>query len=79
METRPPGDPFPRIVLCYYRDMTLHAQIPKPPKDPPPSPVRKPNGGEPADPREPPDERPPPAEREPPYDLPPEPPPAVRG
>ena len=39
--------------------MVLHAQIPKPPKDPPPEPVRKPNGEPPEDPLEPPDERPP--------------------
>ncbi len=40
--------------------MALHAQIPKPPKNPPPEPVRKPNGEPPEDPLEPPDERPPP-------------------
>ena len=53
--------------------MVLHAQIPKPPKDPPPEPVRKPNGEPPEDPLEPPDERPPSPVPEPPYEIPPEP------
>ena len=56
--------------------MALHAQIPKPPKDPPPEPVRKPNGEPLEDPLEPPDERPPSPVPEPPYEIPPEPPPA---
>ncbi len=59
--------------------MALHAQIPKPPKDPPPEPVRKPNGEPPEDPLDPPDDRPPPPAPEPPYEIPPEPPPAASG
>ena len=54
----------------------LYAQIPKPPKEPPPEPLRKPNGEPPEDPLEPPDERPPSPVPEPPYEIPPEPPPA---
>ncbi len=53
--------------------MTLYAQIPKPPKEPPPEPVRKPNGEPPEDPLVPPDDRPP--SPEPRYEIPPEPPP----
>ncbi len=55
--------------------MFLYAQTPRPPKEPPPEPVRKPNGEPPEDPLEPPDERPP--SPEPPYEIPPEPPPPV--
>ncbi len=51
--------------------MILYAQTPRPPKEPPPEPVRKPNGEPPADPLVPPDERPP--SPEPPYEIPPEP------
>ncbi len=56
--------------------MILYAQIPRPPKDPPPGP-RKPNGEPPEDPSERPDERPPSPIPEPPYEIPPEPPPPV--
>ena len=52
--------------------MTIYAQIPKPPKDPPPQPVKKPNGEPPEDPLERPDDRPPPPL--PPHEIPPEPP-----
>ncbi len=55
--------------------MVQYAQIPRPPKDPPPEPVRKPNGEPPEDPLESPDERPPPPIPDPPYEVPPDPPP----
>ena len=38
---------------CYNFPMGLYAQIPKPPKDPPSEPFRKPNGEEPGEPGQP--------------------------
>ena len=55
--------------------MALRAQIPRLPKEPPPEPVRKPNGEPPEDPLRRPDDRPP--VPGPPYEIPEERPPPV--